>query len=446
MQEGWDCSFAYVLAILTNPASKSALTQLVGRILRQPYAKKTGNPRLDESYVFCFQRRGADLLREVRRGFGLEGLQGLEGRIVDDGDSVLRRERVVARQRKRYRSVVRDFVLPAFMIKDGADWRPVRYETDILSRVPWDDVDVSPLFDLPLIQESDSDFDLRTGLDQGGLTDRVFVAGDGTTTEGGDVIDYYFAAGHLLSVMPNPWRGAEAAQMVFEALLEKHPRQQVQASYMFVLEELRKRLEGERDRMSRSVFFDMLKRGVMRFLVVTDDLDFNRPPSKVEIGRARQANRPDGSQFRLSLYERTSEEEMNTLETKVATYLDQQARLFFWYRNRSRKDYYVQGWKPQRVYADFVFALKAEGQEGQDDEAERSDDKDFGDVFVLETKGLHLKQSEDTNYKRSVFSTCSEMAKQREWAEFAPAMRDKVVRFEVVDEDEWQQRLNAMLA
>jgi len=446
LQEGWDCSFAYVLAILTNPASKSALTQLVGRILRQPYAKKTGNPRLDESYVFCFQRRGADLLREVRRGFGLEGLQGLEGRIVDDGDSVLRRERVVARQRKRYRNVVRDFVLPAFMIKDGADWRPVRYETDILSRVLWDDVDVSPLFDLPLVQESDSDFDLRTGLDQGGLTDRVFVAGDGTTTEGGDVIDYYFAAGHLLSVMPNPWRGAEAAQMVFEALLEKHPRQQVQASYMFVLEELRKRLEGERDRMSRSVFFDMLKRGVMRFLVVTDDLDFNRPPSKVEIGRTRQANRPDGSQFRLSLYERTSEEEMNTLETKVATYLDQQARLFFWYRNRSRKDYYVQGWKPQRVYADFVFALKAEGQEGQDDEAERSDDKDFGDVFVLETKGLHLKQSEDTNYKRSVFSTCSEMAKQREWAEFAPAMRDKVVRFEVVDEDEWQQRLNAMLA
>ena len=442
LQEGWDCSFAYVLAILTNPASKSALTQLVGRILRQPYAKKTGNPRLDESYVFCFQRRGTDLLREVRRGFGLEGLQGLEGRIIDDGDSVLRRERVVARQRKRYRNVVRDFVLPAFMIKDGVDWRPVRYETDILSRVPWDDVDVSPLFDLPLTQESDSDFDLRTGLDQEALTDRVLVAGNGATAEDGDVIDYYFAAGHLLSVMPNPWRGAEAAMRVFEALLERHPRQQVQASYMFVLEELRKRLEGERDRLSRSVFFDMLKRGVMRFLVVTDDLDFNRPPSKVEIGRTRQANRPDGSQFRLSLYERTSEEEMNTLETKVATYLDQQARLFFWYRNRSRKDYYVQGWKPQRVYADFVFALKAEGQE---DEAGQSDE-DLGDVFVLETKGLHLKQSEDTNYKRSVFSTCSEMAKQRDWAEFAPAMRDKVVRFEVVDEDEWEQRLNAMLA
>ena len=445
LQEGWDCSFAYVLTILTNPASRSALTQLVGRILRQPYAKKTGVPRLDESYVFCFQRRGAELLQEVRKGFGLEGLQGLEGKVVADDEEghFVPGEPVLARRRGRYRDAVRDFVLPAFMIKDGPGWRPVRYETDILSRVPWDDVDVRPLFDLPLGQEGGGSFDLRAGLDEKEALTAPVVAGTGAAREGEDVIDYYFAAGHLLNVMPNPWRGAEAAERVFEALAQKHPRGQVQTSYMFVLEELRKHLEGERDRLSRAVFFDMLERGVMRFLVVADDLTFNRPPSEVEIGSGKQANRTDGSQFVLNLYERTSEEDLNALEAKVATYLDQQARLFFWYRNRSRKDYYVQGWKPRRVYADFVFALKAEGQEG---EAERSDDKGFGDVFVLETKGLHLKQSEDTDYKRSVFDTCSELAKQKEWAEFAPTMRDKVVRFEVVDEDEWQQRLNAMLA
>src|SRR5947207_8936844 len=58
LQEGWDCPFASVLTILTNPGSKNALTQLVGRILRQPYARKTGIAALDESYVFCFQQRG----------------------------------------------------------------------------------------------------------------------------------------------------------------------------------------------------------------------------------------------------------------------------------------------------------------------------------------------------------------------------------------------------
>src|SRR5436190_5637146 len=73
LQEGWDCPFASVLTILTNPGSKNALTQLVGRILRQPYARKTGIAALDESYVFCFQQRGTELLKEVRKGFGLEG-------------------------------------------------------------------------------------------------------------------------------------------------------------------------------------------------------------------------------------------------------------------------------------------------------------------------------------------------------------------------------------
>ena len=56
----------------------------MGRILRQPYARKTGNPWLDESYVFCFRRKGHTLLEEVRKGFGLEGLQGLEERVAAD--------------------------------------------------------------------------------------------------------------------------------------------------------------------------------------------------------------------------------------------------------------------------------------------------------------------------------------------------------------------------
>ena len=66
-------------------------------------------------------------------------------------------------------------------------------------------------------------------------------------------------------------------------------------------------------------------------------------------------------------------------------------------------------------------------------------------MFVVETKGVHLKASEDTDYKRSVFDICSEHARRADWAEFVPAMRDKVVRFEIVDEDEWRERLNGLL-
>ncbi len=549
LQEGWDCSFAYVLAILTNPGSKSALTQLVGRILRQPYAAKTRVAALDESYVFCYRRRGADLLNEVRRGFGLEGLHDLEGRIVSDGDDAAAGAPLVTRQRERYRRAAAGLVLPAFMIRDGGGWRLVRYEADILSRVPWDEADVSPLFDLELgagdaLGAGDRDLELRVGLDAPAL-DAAGIDGEGAAagdfpagvagaggsgasaeadaapargsrlaarrdqdralrgaagaapadgsgasaaagaaptggadgadasaraalpggptaaagagadaalpggptaaagadadgdSDGADGIDYRFAAAHLLGAVPNPWRAMAAARRVFEALLRKHPRARVAANYVFVLEALRRQLEKERDRLSRQVFSALLDAGTMRFLVVADDLRFNRLPQRIEAPAARRANREDGGQYERNLFDLTTEEELNGLENKVATYLDTQARLFFWYRNRSRKDYFVQGWKPRRIYADFVLTLKPD-EPGVGDEFHR--------VFVMETKGAHLGHSEDTDYKRSVFDVCSEHARKADWAEFVPAMRNKVVRFEIVDEAEWEQRLNALLA
>ena len=441
LQEGWDCPFAYVLAILTNPASRTGITQLVGRILRQPYATKTGVPLLDESYVFCFSRRGAELLREVRVGFGMEGLQGLEGRVVEDGqrqDDA--KTTILTRQREQFKKAARDLVMPAFMIEDAADgWRLVHHETDILSQLPWHEIDLSPMSELTLGEGSMEDQDLRTGLEGDGhgpfpmVGYRASEAADGADEE---PVDYFFAASHLLDIVPNPWWGRELAVQAFESLLQRYPAERVKANYAFVLEALRRHLERERDRLSRDVFADLLASGEMRFLVVAEDLEFKRLPAEIKAPQARRANREDGAPFQRNLFDITTEDELNGFENKVATYLDQQARLFFWYRNRARKDYYVQGWKPRRIYADFIVTLR-----GEDDATEDG----FNEVFVVETKGVHLTGAEDTEYKRSVFDICSEHARKANWAEFVPAMTTKAMRFEVVDEDEWQARLNQML-
>lgn len=176
----------------------------------------------------------------------------------------------------------------------------------------------------------------------------------------------------------------------------------------------------------------------MRFIVVTDDLGcFNRLPSEIETTITKQANREDGSQYQHSLFDRIDEADLNGFENKVATYIDRQARMFFWYRNRARRDYYVQGWKPRRIYADFIFTMRSD---------EPNTDDEYHQIFVMETKGVHLKQSEDTDYKRSIFNVCSEHAQKRDWAEYVSAMSDKTMRFEVVDQDEWERKLNAMFA
>lgn len=46
LKESWDCSFAYVLALLDNTQAKTAITQMVGRVMRQPQATL-----IEESYA-----------------------------------------------------------------------------------------------------------------------------------------------------------------------------------------------------------------------------------------------------------------------------------------------------------------------------------------------------------------------------------------------------------
>lgn len=51
LSEGWDCPFAYVLATVANRSSRVSVEQVVGRILRQPYAHRSRARSLNISYV-----------------------------------------------------------------------------------------------------------------------------------------------------------------------------------------------------------------------------------------------------------------------------------------------------------------------------------------------------------------------------------------------------------
>ena len=51
LKEGWDCSFAYVFCSLANIGSEGAVEQLLGRVLRQPYAKWRADPALNQAYA-----------------------------------------------------------------------------------------------------------------------------------------------------------------------------------------------------------------------------------------------------------------------------------------------------------------------------------------------------------------------------------------------------------
>ena len=51
LREGWDCPFAYVLCSLQNLRSNTAVEELLGRVLRMPYATRRKSRALNRAYV-----------------------------------------------------------------------------------------------------------------------------------------------------------------------------------------------------------------------------------------------------------------------------------------------------------------------------------------------------------------------------------------------------------
>ncbi len=51
LKEGWDCSFAYVFCSVANVSSATDVEQLLGRVMRMPYAKKRNSDKLNRAYA-----------------------------------------------------------------------------------------------------------------------------------------------------------------------------------------------------------------------------------------------------------------------------------------------------------------------------------------------------------------------------------------------------------
>lgn len=104
--------------------------------------------------------------------------------------------------------------------------------------------------------------------------------------------------------------------------------------------------------------------------------------------------RRDFEPLQLTLFEPVFERQFdNELERNFAYYLDEQSALHWWHRVAARQqgEYYLQGWKPQRIYPDFVAFASAGNDERR--------------VLICDTKGEHLAGNADTEYKRKVLET-----------------------------------------
>ncbi len=92
LKEGWDCSFAYVFCSVSRIQSATAVEQLLGRVLRMPFAERREAPELNRSYAHVSEptfAEAANALRDklVAMGFDeVEAALNIEYELRDDSE------------------------------------------------------------------------------------------------------------------------------------------------------------------------------------------------------------------------------------------------------------------------------------------------------------------------------------------------------------------------
>ena len=395
LQEGWDCPFAYVLCSLAAVNNLAAMTQLVGRILRQPYATKTSIPALDECHVVCLHSNTKDVVDGIKKGLEEDGMADLAVQVRDGGTGGLGDKTVRNIGRRKGFENTRIF-LPVVNWVEGGEARPLDYERDILFHIDWHSINLQPLIEALPIQSHEAQTRV-TRLTIAGTTHADLLKVEQTSSDMEfSHFDPVYATRVISDIVPNSWVGRQIVTQFVDGLKVRGLSiERLGAMSGFLLEELRKFLIEERDRLAESHFMAEVSRHHVQFRLRTDQHNWQMPK---ETQTSRSANAvplvrsSDGALSQKSVFSPVYRDDFNPDEAEFACYLDEQKALNWWHRNVAKAgNYSLQGWRKHRVYPDFLFAFQQA--------------KGVSRLVVWETKGDQLDGNLDTAYKRKLIQT-----------------------------------------
>ncbi|UWQ55004.1 DEAD/DEAH box helicase family protein [Leisingera caerulea] len=410
LQEGWDCPFAYVLCSLAASSNMSAMTQLVGRILRQPYAHKTDVSILDECHVVTHHAGTGDVIKAIRDGLEKDGLSDLVVTMPggDGGGSKSGAARPIAR-----RDIFdkKDIYLPQVLWVEGTEIREFDYDTDLLSRIDWATFKPDEMVkNLPANPK-----DVTSQLQRFSLSaaDGKIVNEDGDIVSESMIFDPVFITRSISDIVPNAFTARGIVSDLIIALdacgydAEKRGKHSG-----LILTELRKALEATRSNTSETLFKSLVASGEVQFRLRVDGRNWKMPSQDLTVQPVVAAPLLNDKQkpIEKSLFELNYRADFNDDEAKVAVHLDGAAAVTWWHRNVARHQYGLQGWRRGRIYPDFVFAASTSGGSNR--------------LVALETKGDQLAGNLDTTYKKNVLEV---LTKGFAWDHTAPAGQMQLV-------------------
>lgn len=435
LQEGWDCPFAYVLVSLNNTGSQQSMTQLVGRVLRQPYIERTEFDELNQSFVFCLRRRASDITKEVKKALEKEGYEGDAMSVIDmSGENGRKPSTQDARMREQFHRYYKKFdgkvYLPRFCVKEGKRYEALDYHGHLISEVDvarfdYDSID----WDLSDALRSATDSYYRLTLDQENL--EKIEEHESVILETDEQVMAWLVAGLPFDEFSYKQLRYVVSKVV-DVILKASP--DLAGRLGLVKFPLRERVAGlierERDNQAHDAFKRLFKSKRLCFFLECLEARFELPPV-IQLRAAKRLTHYDGDQIQQSLFDYVPDA-MNEYEKAIALYLDKSPQVLWWYRNLVGGDQFsIQGYRRNKIYPDFVV------QEGRSEGRRK---KPIASVLVVESKGKHLKGSEDTNYKRSIADYFGKVGHKVSWQKLAADFTDHRFRVQVLDEGDYADR------
>jgi len=359
LAEGWDCSYAYVLISLANIGAKIAVEQIIGRILRMPYAKRKAQEDLNRCYVFASARNFNEAATQI--------ISGLENNGYSKADLLNASGKDQKDPLVIERAVKKAFKVPQIVLNDEL----LAFE-DLIG----DDFELS---------KQNAEFDLDIHYDSDGqaiidIQDDHWIKGKQKILN----LSYSVKNSTLKDLIL--WLDKK---LRFSLLEQKDKVKFIEAAVNY---QLKKRSLTELS-INRYVLCDKLDSVINGILA-----DYAKKKFDTLLAGKKITAKPMESfsntitidqeipqEFNKNYYGKTdklNKEELNFVERLD---LDTLPNIEFWVRNREKKDpFYLQGWGRNKFYPDFVALTEK------------------GNIIALEWKGEDRISNEDTAYKVSL--------------------------------------------
>ncbi len=441
LQEGWDCPFAYILVSLNNTGSGQSMTQLVGRILRQPYQERTPVADLNESYVFCLHKRASEIASEVKKALEKEGYEGdLGASIVDASDGRKRQDRNVRICQRFLEMYTKPFegkiYLPHFCVKNGKQYEPLDYYRHLIGTA-----------DINAFRYTTINWPMAEAMKE--AKDRFYriTLGQGMSREYETDADWWETDEQVLAwlaaSLPFDYLSHKQLRAVADRVCERLCKMELDlkeklALVKFVVRDhIERWLRDELDQQTERAFVELFETRKLLFYLECAECRFEIP-SSIQIKSKQPLSRDDGGPIIKSLFDYVEHESTNQYERAVAVCIDEHPEVLWWYRNLVGKDHFsIQGYRRDRIRPDFVVQTVP-------------DQKPVHKVLVVESKGQHLEGNPDTTYKRDVANYFEQVGKKVSWQRLGKDFKDHVFRFQVLDQAQehgrdWKDELRRIL-